>query len=207
LTQGERAVAIGFEAGNSGQAVLGPVAIGYRAGNSNQEQGAVAVGREAGESNQGQKSVALGAKAGKNNQGDYSIAIGVDAATNGQQNNSLVINAGSGGVFGAGSLPSFSSHADGEVVINTGKGSIGYNGSTSWVIAGHPTNGVSAPVTMDAVIVSHAYTVATLPTGVVGHIARVTDASSPTIGSTVSGGGAAYALINYNGSNWTVIGV
>jgi hypothetical protein len=52
-----------------------------------------------------------------------------------------------------------------------------------------------------------AYTVATLPTPATGMIARVTDATAPTIGSTVTGGGAAYALVNYNGANWTVIGV
>ena len=53
-----------------------------------------------------------------------------------------------------------------------------------------------------------AYTVATLPgTPGTGMIARVTDASAPVIGTTVAGGGAAYALVNYNGANWTVIGV
>lgn len=52
-----------------------------------------------------------------------------------------------------------------------------------------------------------AFTVATLPTGEVGDIARVTDASAPSVGSTVSGGGAANALCWYNGANWRVIGV
>jgi hypothetical protein len=52
------------------------------------------------------------------------------------------------------------------------------------------------------------YTVATLPTTpVVGMTTRVTDATSPTVGSTVTGGGAAAALCWYNGANWTVIGV
>jgi len=41
----------------------------------------------------------------------------------------------------------------------------------------------------------------------VGYINTVTDASSPTVGSTVIGGGASNALVWYNGSNWTVIGV
>jgi len=51
-------------------------------------------------------------------------------------------------------------------------------------------------------------TVATLPsTPVVGMVARVTDASSPAVGSTVAGGGAAAALVWYNGANWTVLGV
>jgi hypothetical protein len=49
--------------------------------------------------------------------------------------------------------------------------------------------------------------VASLPTPTTGMIARVTDASAPVIGTTVTGGGAAYALVNYNGANWTVIGV
>lgn len=52
-----------------------------------------------------------------------------------------------------------------------------------------------------------ALTVATLPTGETGDIARVTDASAPSVGATVSGGGAANALCWYNGSNWKVIGV
>jgi hypothetical protein len=52
-----------------------------------------------------------------------------------------------------------------------------------------------------------AYTVATLPTPATGMIARVTDATAPVIGATVTGGGAVYALVNYNGANWTVIGV
>jgi hypothetical protein len=56
-------------------------------------------------------------------------------------------------------------------------------------------------------IANNGFTVATLPSGTVGMIARVTDASSPSVGSTVSGGGAAAALVWYNGSNWTVIGI
>jgi hypothetical protein len=50
-------------------------------------------------------------------------------------------------------------------------------------------------------------TVATLPTGPVGRVFRVTDASAPTVGNTVVGGGAANALVWYNGSAWKVIGV
>jgi hypothetical protein len=51
-------------------------------------------------------------------------------------------------------------------------------------------------------------TVATLPSSpLVGMMARVTDADSPTVGSTVVGSGAAAALVWYNGANWTVIGV
>lgn len=60
----------------------------------------------------------------------------------------------------------------------------------------------------DVVRLANGVTVANLPgTPTVGMVARVTDASSPVIGSTVTGGGAAAALVWYNGSNWTVIGV
>lgn len=55
--------------------------------------------------------------------------------------------------------------------------------------------------------ITAAYTVSTLPSSPsVGRVARVTDASSPSVGSNVSGGGSAAALCWYNGSNWKVIG-
>lgn len=59
----------------------------------------------------------------------------------------------------------------------------------------------------DEPIPTPGYIVSTLPTPATGMVAHVTDADSPSIGSTVVGGGAAYALVTYNGSNWTVIGV
>jgi hypothetical protein len=49
--------------------------------------------------------------------------------------------------------------------------------------------------------------VASLPTPSAGMMARVTDATTPVVGMTVAGGGAAAALCWYNGTNWTVIGV
>lgn len=49
--------------------------------------------------------------------------------------------------------------------------------------------------------------VASLPTPTTGMIARVTNALAPATGATVVGGGAAQALVWYNGANWTVIGV
>lgn len=56
-------------------------------------------------------------------------------------------------------------------------------------------------------IVTKGFDVINLPSGQVGEIARVTDASSPSVGSTVAGGGSDAALCWYNGTNWTVIGV
>jgi hypothetical protein len=72
-------------------------------------------------------------------------------------------------------------------------------------------NTLTDTLTLDSVgsvRVVRALTVATLPgTPLAGMIARVSDANAPVIGTTVAGGGAAYALVNYNGANWTVIGV
>ena len=62
--------------------------------------------------------------------------------------------------------------------------------------------------TVGSVQITTALTVATLPaTPLVGMMARVTNATTPTVGSTVAGGGAANAMCWYNGTNWTVIGV
>ena len=48
------------------------------------------------------------------------------------------------------------------------------------------------------------YTVATLPTGVVGARAYVTNALAPTFGATVVTGGAITIPVFYNGTNWIV---
>lgn len=46
------------------------------------------------------------------------------------------------------------------------------------------------------------YTVATLPTGVVGDLAYVTDALTPSFGIALVGGGAVTTTAFYNGTNW-----
>lgn len=48
------------------------------------------------------------------------------------------------------------------------------------------------------------YTVATLPTGVTGARAYVTNALAPTYGATVVAGGAVVIPVFYNGTNWIV---
>ena len=90
-------------------------------------------------------------------------------------------------------------------------GSIIFQTAPAAVSSGNGQNGLTDALTIDSVgsvQIVRALTVATLPgTPLAGMIARVSDALAPVIGSTVAGGGAAYALVNYNGSNWTVIGV
>ena len=46
------------------------------------------------------------------------------------------------------------------------------------------------------------YTVATLPTGVLGMIAYVTDATAPTYLGTLTGGGSIKCPVFYNGTSW-----
>jgi hypothetical protein len=52
----------------------------------------------------------------------------------------------------------------------------------------------------------NAYTFATLPTGVVGMYAYISDSTVNTWGTTIAGGGANKVLAWYNGTNWTVAG-
>jgi hypothetical protein len=90
--------------------------------------------------------------------------------------------------------------------IGTEKGS---GGGTARTVEVH-TDSISrlALDTTGSVRVVTGLTVATLPgTPAVGMIARVTDASAPAMGAIVAGGGAAAALVWYNGTNWRVIGV
>jgi hypothetical protein len=90
--------------------------------------------------------------------------------------------------------------------IGTEKGS---GGGTARPLEVH-TDSVSrlALDTTGSVRVVTGLTVATLPAApTAGMIARVTDATAPAVGSNVTGGGGAAALVWYNGANWTVLGV
>ena len=60
----------------------------------------------------------------------------------------------------------------------------------------------SGIVTLQAPVTLKNYTVATLPAGVQGHKAFVTDALAPTYLVAVVGGGAVVTEVFYNGTNW-----
>lgn len=47
----------------------------------------------------------------------------------------------------------------------------------------------------------------TLPTPVAGMMAYVTDATAPAVGIALTQGGAAFAAVIYNGTQWTVFGI
>jgi len=89
-SQGNSAVAIGFQAGFTSQGA-GAIAIGEDAGNTTQSAGAVAVGDAAGNITQGADAVAIGTNAGLTNQGAYSVAIGINSGTTQQGGDSIAI--------------------------------------------------------------------------------------------------------------------
>ena len=53
-------------------------------------------------------------------------------------------------------------------------------------------------------VTANGFTVSTLPTGVIGQRAYVTDANSPTFGAAVSGGGAVVIPVFRNATAWIV---
>lgn len=73
-----------------------------------------------------------------------------------------------------------------------------YNGGTTEL--GGSLTGTSA--TFSATVKLAGYTVATLPSGIVGMTAYVTDALAPAFGATLVGGGAVITKAFYNGTNW-----
>lgn len=85
--------------------------------------------------------------------------------------------------------------------LNVQDGSIyaNYGGSPYFQI-----NGVAESVEVNKPFILKGYTVATLPTGVVGMTAYVTDALTPVVLSAVVGGGAVTVPVFYNGTTWIV---
>lgn len=78
VSQGTRAVAIGYNAGMTNQQSIA-IAIGNQAGFTTQQANSVAIGNSAGANNQGTGAVAIGNAAALTNQGANSVAIGTAA--------------------------------------------------------------------------------------------------------------------------------
>lgn len=81
--------------------------------------------------------------------------------------------------------------------INIGANGFG-NDSTIQIDDTAETISVTKPFTLKG------YTVATLPTGVVGQTAYITDALTPVFGATAVGGGAVTVPVFFDGATWIV---
>lgn len=137
--------------------------------------------------------------------GDHNIAIGdssLSDRTSGSYNIGIGTLPSTGALTGSynvvigSQITGLSSGLANAVILGDGQGNIrlDYNSTHSgyWTL-GKP-------------FIVPGFTVSTLPTGITGAQAYVTDALAPVWGATVSAGGSAYALVTYNGANWTVIG-
>jgi hypothetical protein len=76
--------------------------------------------------------------------------------------------------------------------------------SSVGVSIGNTTDRGAGNLNVTGVVLTGGYTVATLPAGVVGMRAYVTDALAPSFGVTVAGSGAVTIPVFYNGANWIV---
>jgi hypothetical protein len=74
--------------------------------------------------------------------------------------------------------------------------------TTGGVSIGTTTDSGAGNLLVNGTIKAKGYTVATLPTGVVGARAYVTDALAPTFLTALTGGGAITAPAFYNGTAW-----
>lgn len=74
--------------------------------------------------------------------------------------------------------------------------------SSGGVSIGNTTDRGAGNLNVTGVVITGGYTVATLPTGVVGMRAYVTNALTPTYGSAVVGGGSVTIPVFYNGTAW-----
>jgi hypothetical protein len=79
-----------------------------------------------------------------------------------------------------------------------------YMASSGGVAIGSATDAGAGNLYVAGTTRTLGYTVATLPTGVTGMRAYVTNALAPTFGSTVVGGGTVTIPVFYNGTNWIV---
>ena len=104
INQSTYAVAIGFQAGETGQS-YDTVAVGYASGQTSQDPYAVAVGVAAGGVNQSYGAVGIGGSAGYDTQGGNAVAVGYSAGFDNQGANSVAVGFQSGrGIQGINSV-------------------------------------------------------------------------------------------------------
>ena len=122
-------------------------------------------------------------------------AGGISLALSDNINSSLYVKHSSPVTFGTdiGGALAFSVNGFNEAMRIDSSGNVGIGTSS-------PTGKLDVAGTIKTL----GYTVATLPTGVTGARAYVTNALAPTYGATVVAGGAVTIPVFYNGTNWIV---
>ena len=129
-----------------------------------------------------------------NTTGSYNTAFGYQAGEF-ISGGSVALTAPSGSLFLGIGTEALADGDVGEIVI--GYGAIGH-GSNTTTIGGPST--VKTYIT--GIVTTSGYTVASLPAGVLGARAFVTDAVSPTFLGTLTGGGSSFCPVVYNGAAW-----
>ncbi len=212
--QGANATAIGWNAGNYHQGSLS-VAIGSNCG-TNSGAGSVQIGDQAGNNGAGTSSVALGQYALVGGSSAGAIGIGYFASGSGASTNSIAIGyncafntIGANAVAIGAQTGATAIHANAICLNASGTGQnatvAGFIVNPVRSVAGSTPVGLSYDTTNNEIIATGLqYTVATLPTPSSGMRCFVTDALTPTFGTTVVGGGAVFMPVFYNGTNWTV---
>lgn len=91
-------------------------------------------------------------------------------------------------------------------VLNTGNTTPVQIGVNSVLVGSFTTTGlaVTGAISATTTVATGVYTVATLPAGVKGQRAFVSDANATTFASTVAGGGSNNVPVFYNGTNWLI---
>lgn len=225
---GNSNVLIGHEAGYGGNAAntSNLVGIGRNALYSVQSAGSgnVAVGINAGYYvTTGTDNLFLGSSAGGlYSTGDRSVAIGYDVDFESTTDDGQIVIGNTSAALGVPIVSGyFGAYADtdvsGKQLTITGPSArpgatVNQNGGNLVLQGGQKATGggVSGKVQVSDVLnVAASYTVATLPTGAVGDVARITDGDAALAwGATAvnSGAGATPYLCWFNGTNWTILG-
>jgi len=171
--------------------------FGYQSGSSNTEgQFNSFFGRRSGESNtDGESNNVLGHNGLiKNISGSENISIGNNSAN--VDNLAVNVTSVNQSIFLGNNTKPLANGGTNEVVI--GYNAVG-NGSNT-ITLGNTSNVRTYNKGVNNV--SNAYTVTTLPTGVRGDVAYVTDANFISYRATASGGGSDTALVFFDGTNW-----
>lgn len=206
-------------------------AVGVLALGNNKASGNTAVGMYAlNANNTGGNNTAIGLSALQNNTGgSYNMAIGDSALilnTNGNANlgiGQLALQNNLTGSYNIALGASSGRYIAGGVTVNSTTDNSIYIGSLTKALANNQTNQIvigydatgggsntatigntSIVKTILRGVIAHStsYTVATLPTGVLGDTAFITDAVAPTYLGALTGGGSVACPVFHNGTNW-----